>query len=116
MHIRLDVADDLPPLPAAVEVAAYRIITEAMTNAIRHAGATTITISLALAEQTGLTIEVTDDGTARPGQWQPGVGLTSMRERAAELGGSCHAGPDPAGGGRVAVSLPLAGTGLASQP
>lgn len=108
--IRLDVPSDLPPLPAAVEVAAYRIITEAMTNAIRHSAATTITISLALAEETGLTIEVTDDGSAPPREWQPGVGLASMRERAAELGGSCHAGPDPAGGGRVAVSLPLAST------
>ncbi len=45
-----------------MEVAAYRIITEAMTNAIRHSAATTITVSLTLAEGTGLTIEVTDDG------------------------------------------------------
>jgi two-component system NarL family sensor kinase len=68
VRIRLDVPDELPPLPAAVEVAAYRIITEAMTNAIRHSEATTITISLALAEQTGLTIEVTDNGQAPPRQ------------------------------------------------
>jgi two-component system, NarL family, sensor kinase len=116
VHIRLDVPGDLPPLPAAVEVAAYRIITEAMTNAVRHSAATTIAISLALAEKTGLTIEVTDDGKTRTGEWQPGVGLASMRERAAELGGSCHAGPDPAGGGRVAVSLPLAGTTGLGRP
>ena len=86
-----------------MEVAAYRIITEAMTNAARHSGATRIDVRPRGGRwRTGLRIEVRDDGgrRRRPG-WQPGVGLTSMRERAAELGGSCQAGPDPGGGGRV---------------
>lgn len=103
----LNTPDSLPPLPAAVEVAAYRIITEAMTNAARHSGATRIEVRLSLAEGDGLCIEVRDDGTGADTGWQPGVGLTSMRERTAELGGSCQAGPDPAGGGRVVALLPL---------
>jgi two-component system, NarL family, sensor kinase len=103
----LNAPDSLPPLPAAVEVAAYRIITEALTNAARHSSATRIEVRLSLADGDGLRIEVRDDGIAQEAEWQPGVGLTSMRERTAELGGSCQAGPDPAGGGRVVALLPL---------
>jgi two-component system, NarL family, sensor kinase len=103
----LNTPEPLPPLPAAVEVAAYRIITEAMTNAARHSGATRIDVCLAVAEGDGLRIEVRDDGRVPGPGWQPGFGLTSMRERAAELGGTCQAGPDPAGGGRVIAALPL---------
>ena len=106
MAVQLDVPEDLPPLPAAVEVAAYRIVTEAMTNAARHSGATTIKVRLVLSASHGLSIEVSDDG-AGPSSWQAGFGLISMRERAAELGGSCEAGPGPDGGGRVTASLPL---------
>jgi signal transduction histidine kinase len=98
-------------LPAAVEVAAYRIVTEAMTNAARHSGATNIEVQLALADGDrgdGLSIEVRDNGTGPRLGWQPGFGLISMRERAAELGGSCQAGPDPGAGGRVTATLPLA--------
>jgi two-component system, NarL family, sensor kinase len=103
----LNTPEPLPPLPAAVEVAAYRIITEAMTNAARHSGATRIDVCLAVADGDGLRIEVRDDGRVPGPGWQPGFGLTSMRERAAELGGTCQAGPDPAGGGRVIAALPL---------
>lgn len=103
----LNAPDSLPPLPAAVEVAAYRIITEAMTNAARHSGATRIEVRLSLTEGDRLRIEVRDDGTGPGAGWQPGVGLAAMRERTAELGGSCQAGPDPAGGGRVVALLPL---------
>jgi signal transduction histidine kinase len=110
--VQISAPESLPPLPAAVEVAAYRIITEAMTNAARHSGATRIDVRLMLAD--GLCIEVRDDGGAGDGtagvagaRWQPGFGLISMRERAAELGGSCQAGPGPGGGGRVTARLPL---------
>jgi signal transduction histidine kinase len=110
--VEISAPESLPPLPAAVEVAAYRIITEAMTNAARHSRATRIDIRLTLAD--GLCIEVRDDGGGDDGptggagaRWQPGFGLISMRERAAELGGSCQAGPDPGGGGRVTARLPL---------
>jgi two-component system, NarL family, sensor kinase len=104
--VELDAPEDMPLLPAAVEVAAYRIITEAMTNAARHSGATSITVRLALPEGGTLRIEVSDDGVGPGSPWQAGFGLISMRERAAELGGSCEAGPAD-GGGRVTASLPL---------
>ena len=111
--VQIIAPEDMPPLPAAVEVAAYRIITEAMTNAARHSGAARIQVQLALAAGgggPGLSIEVRDDGTGPGSGWEPGFGLISMRERAAELGGSCQAGPDPAGGGRVIAALPLGDT------
>jgi two-component system, NarL family, sensor kinase len=113
--VTLDAPGDLPALPAAVEVAAYRIVTEAMTNAVRHSGASRIDITVAvagradLADRAGLSIEVRDDGAGPAAGWQPGVGVHSMRERAAELGGWCRFEAGPAGGGLVAALLPLAG-------
>lgn len=106
---QLDVAvvDDAkaPDLPAATEVAAYRITTEALTNIARHARATTAIVTINL--DADLTVIVTDNGNSDH-PWQPGVGLTSMHDRALELGGQLEAGPDPAGGGgRVAVVLPV---------
>jgi signal transduction histidine kinase len=98
---------DLPRLPAAVEVAAYRIVTEALTNVVRHAQATHARVVLP-RDSASMTILVEDDGPGR-GIWIPGVGLTSMAERAAELGGSLSAGPradQP--GGRVEAHLPWA--------
>ncbi len=72
--IRIDVPNEPAALAAAVEVAAYRIITEAMTNATGIPRPRRSTVSLTLAEGTGLTIEVTDDGPAPPGEWRPGSG------------------------------------------
>lgn len=97
----------LPPLPAAVEVAAYRIAQEALTNVVKHAGARRCTIRLTFAAASWtLLIEIDDDGggiaTGQPG----GVGLRSMRERAEELGGVCIIMPLPEGGTRVRVLLP----------
>ncbi len=112
VSVCLSTPESLPPLPAAVEVAAYRIITEAMTNAARHSGATRIDVRLAVADGGGLRIDIRDDGGGPGPGWQPGFGLISMRERAAELGGTCQAGPDPDGGGRVIAELPL-GAGMA---
>jgi two-component system, NarL family, sensor kinase len=105
--VQMEAPEDLPTLPAAVEVAAYRIVTEAMTNAARHSDATSIRVRLALLGGDRLSIEVSDDGAESGSPWQAGFGLISMRERAAELGGSCEVGPGPDGGGRVAASLPL---------
>jgi signal transduction histidine kinase len=87
-----------------VEVAAYRITTEAVTNALRHGRATTCRVSLR-ADQ-ALHVEVHDNGTNGAGAWPHGVGLRSMHERAAELGGTLTAGPTNRGG-RVHVLLPL---------
>jgi two-component system NarL family sensor kinase len=96
--------DPLPVLPAAVEVAAYRIATEAVTNVVRHAGAKQAVVSLS-ADSTGLRVSVTDDGTAGDA-WTPGIGLQSIEERVSEVGGRWEAGPTPVGGRLVAV-LPL---------
>jgi two-component system, NarL family, sensor kinase len=97
-------ADEPPPLPAAVEVAAYRIATEAMTNVVRHSGARHAVLSLR-ADTDVLWLCVTDDG-APEGSWHPGVGLSSIAERAAEVGGRTEAGPTT-DGGRVYAVLPL---------
>jgi two-component system, NarL family, sensor kinase len=96
---------DLPQLPPAVEVAAYRIVTEALTNAARHAEASCCHIELRLRD--GLEIEVCDDGTGLAANARPGVGLRSMRERADELGGSFAAGRATNGGTRIRARLPV---------
>jgi two-component system NarL family sensor kinase len=100
-------SSELPPLPAAVEVAAYRIAVEAMTNAARHARCTSIQIDLDLADGE-LLIKIADNGTQEEArtQWAPGSGTESMRERAAQLGGTFAAGPT-ARGGRVQAALPV---------
>jgi two-component system NarL family sensor kinase len=102
--VSVDAATDMPPLPAAVEVAAYRIATEAVTNALRHSDATSCRIVM----QAGgaLHLDIIDDGQPAPGPWQHGVGLRSMLERATELGGTLTAGPIDHGG-RVQALLPL---------
>ncbi len=86
----------LDELPAAVEVAAYRIAAEAVTNAVRHARAGSVGLVLA-ARDRGLEVEVRDDGRGLPDALTPGVGLASMRERAAELGGWCSVESTPGG-------------------
>jgi two-component system, NarL family, sensor kinase len=101
----IDAPERLPPLPAAVEVAAYRIATEAMTNVVRHAHATRCDVRLSL--NGGLVLEVEDDGSGLPAGCRAGVGLYSMRERAAELGGSCTVAGRPGGGTVVRALLPL---------
>jgi signal transduction histidine kinase len=93
----------LPGLPAAVEIAAYRIVTEAVTNVTRHAAASACLVSIACADH--LVLEIRDDG-ADDQVWSPGVGLTSMRERATALGGTWSAGPTGSGG-RVFAELPM---------
>jgi signal transduction histidine kinase len=101
--------EELPTLPAAVEVAAYRIALEALTNVVRHAEACNCTIRLMLDEEVGaLRLEVEDDGRGIGKDRRAGVGLTSMRERAEELGGSCTVEPLSSDGTRVRAFLPFA--------
>ncbi|HEX5018692.1 MAG TPA: ATP-binding protein [Actinomycetes bacterium] len=108
LDVAVDVVD-LPRLPAADEVAAYRIVTEALTNVVRHARATKARVAVRIDHDT-IGIIVEDNGPVR-GPWLPGVGLTSMAERANELGGSFRAGPrGDQPGGRVEAHLPRAGT------
>jgi two-component system NarL family sensor kinase len=104
LAVSVEVAGPLDDLPAAAEVAAYRIVTEALTNVTRHSRASAAVVSLARADG-ALRVAVHDDG-ANPGGWPPGVGLTSIRERAAELGGHCTIEGDQAGG-RIDVWLPV---------
>ena len=105
VQITLQAPATLPPLPAAVEVACFRIAQEAMTNVVRHAQAHTCLITLALEDT--LRLEVVDDGCGVPMEHRAGVGLTSMRERAAELGGTCVIESTPGGGTCVQSRLPL---------
>ena len=98
------------PLPTAVDLAAYRIVQESLTNAIRHAGPATAAVSLDY-RRGELRIDVTDTGRGQPagvaaGQ-SGGHGLAGMRERAATVGGTVETGPGPGGGFRVAARLPF---------
>jgi two-component system NarL family sensor kinase len=96
---------ELPPLPAAVELTAYRIVAEALTNIARHSSAGCAEVHIAPCGET-LRLIVRDDGAGSLVPWCPGVGLQSMQERAAELGGGVEATPTPAGG-RVVAWLPV---------
>ncbi|WP_062464009.1 sensor histidine kinase [Demequina soli] len=101
----VDGGGDAPRLPAAVEVAAFRIATEAMTNVARHSGASRCTVAFRAGD--ALEVTIADNGRgALPGV-EDGVGWSSMRERAAELGGTCAIGPRPEGGLLVHAVLPL---------
>ncbi len=106
VQVTVDTPESLPTLPAAVEVAAYRIALEALANVVRHAQASTCAIRLSIDDDT-LTVEVQDDGSGLPRSFHAGVGITAMRERAAELGGSCTVETLATGGTRVFASLPL---------
>jgi signal transduction histidine kinase len=98
-------AGTLPPLPAAVEVAAYRITQEALANVVRHAEAGRCTITIRI-EAGALRVEIEDDGRGLPENVPAGVGLASMRERAEELGGTCRVASSRAGT-RLSARLPL---------
>jgi two-component system, NarL family, sensor kinase len=102
----IDAPDPMPPLPAAVEVAAFRIAQEALTNVVRHADARHATVSITVGD--AVEIEVRDDGRGLPDHHPQGVGLISMRERSTELGGSFAITRVPEGGTLLQARLPLA--------
>jgi two-component system NarL family sensor kinase len=104
MEVEVDVPSPLPALPAAVEVAAYRIVIEALTNVARHAGCDRAWVRM-VASDGVLALSVRDAGVS-PAAWVPGVGLRSMRERAEALGGTVDVSADTSGG-RVSAVLPL---------
>ena len=109
--------DPLPVLPAAVEVAAYRIAVEALTNAVRHAAARTCQVRSTAADQ--LRIEVVDDGRGLPAGRTPGTGLESMQARATELGGTLAHPTVPAAAGpgwRLASRSPAPAGSRCSRP
>ncbi len=105
VRIVLEVPSAMPKLPAPVDVAAYRIICEALTNVTRHAAASSCAVRLWVDDD--LHIEVVDDGVGLPAVTNGGVGLSSMRERATELGGECLVEAESDGGTRVFATLPL---------
>jgi signal transduction histidine kinase len=109
----IDAPHGLPELPAAVEVAAFRIAVEAMTNAVRHARAHTCTVRLECAGGE-LLLAIADDGAGWAAGFRAGVGITAMRERAHELGGSCAVGHGNAGGAVVTARLPIPADQVAS--
>jgi signal transduction histidine kinase len=105
LSVLVEAPEDLPNIPAAVEVAVYRITQEALTNVARHARAPTCVVRLAVNDDVAL--EIVDDGVGISAQRSAGVGLSSMHERASELGGSCVVHSVPKGGTQVLVRLPL---------
>jgi len=107
VRISVDGPDGLADLPAAVEVAAYRIAAEAITNVVRHSDARTCRVSIEL--NGALELDIRDDGHGPTEGYEPGVGINSMRERATELGGSFSIDHEGDRGTRVQVVLPLSG-------
>jgi signal transduction histidine kinase len=110
LSLRVDAPDRLPPLPAAVEVAAYRIVQEALTNVLHHAQARSCQVTFDVTGLSGheaLAVEVRDDGVGLPPERVTGVGLQAMHERAAEVGGTCTIERVGGGGTRVSASLPI---------
>jgi signal transduction histidine kinase len=111
LEVRSRVEGTPRPLPAGVDLAAFRIVQEALTNVTRHAGRpATATVLVAYGDH-DLTVQVDDDGEGvdRAHPNGGGNGIRGMRERAATLGGELTAGPRPGGGFRVSAQLPLDG-------
>jgi len=112
LAVRLRVEGTPSQLPAGVDLSAYRIVQEALTNVVRHAGPARAQVRIGYRDQ-DVTVEVTDNGRgvmalAGDGRVGTGHGLIGMRERVAAFGGDLEVGPDPGGGFRVAARLPLA--------
>jgi signal transduction histidine kinase len=107
LNIAFDAPESLPPLPAAVEVAVYRIVQEALTNVIRHADAHHCHICLRLDESAGLLcLDIQDDGKGLSMKRRAGIGLNSMRERAEEVGGTLTVTSVATGGTHLRAHLP----------
>jgi signal transduction histidine kinase len=105
LRVLVEPPKDLPYLPAAVEVSVYRIAQEALTNVVRHAKAQSCVVRLVVNDH--VVLEIVDDGVGISVGRSAGVGLSSMHERAEELGGSCVVDSTPDGGTRVIARLPL---------
>ncbi|MEV0644655.1 sensor histidine kinase [Phytomonospora sp. NPDC050363] len=107
LDVATNVTGTVLPLPTEVDLAAYRIVQEALTNVTKHAGIATATVAIAYGERE-VVVEVTDDGTGVPATAGSGHGILGMGERARAIGGSLDAGPRPGGTGfAVRAVLPL---------
>jgi signal transduction histidine kinase len=112
LAVRLRVEGTPAPLPAGLDLSAYRIVQEALTNVVKHAGPARAQVTVGYRDQEVM-LEVTDDGRGAvtlvsDGPARVGHGLIGMRERVAAFGGDLEVGPRPGGGFRVAARLPLA--------
>jgi signal transduction histidine kinase len=112
LAVKLQVHGTRPPLPAGVDLSAYRIVQEALTNVVKHAGPARAQVVVGYHDR-DVTVEILDDGRGAAtstggGRAGTGHGLIGMRERVAAFGGDLEAGPGPDGGFRVAARLPLA--------
>jgi signal transduction histidine kinase len=117
-EVQLHVAGDLDDVPPGIELSAFRIVQEAVTNACRHAGRPArVDVTIGRVEH-GLEVHVVDDGrgTASPDGGGAGLGLLGMRERAAFFGGTLDAGPLPDGGFAVRARFPVASEQAAQRP
>lgn len=109
LDVELTVTGTPGPLPATVELNAYRIVQEALTNSLKHAGPTSASVTLEYLPD-ALRVEVRDHGgPTRPGTSSAGYGLVSMQQRTAMLGGDLVVGPEADTGFRVSARLPVAG-------
>ena len=108
LPVNLAITGDHAELPAAIDVSVYRIVQEALTNVLKHAGRARADVTIGCADSS-VTIEITDNGTNEHGDRVPagGHGLAGMRARAAIFGGELQAGPRPGGGFAVRARLPL---------
>jgi signal transduction histidine kinase len=107
LKVRIELPAPLPALSPAMDIVAYRIVMEAVANVARHAAASQCTVTIG-ADARFLRLTVTDDGCGLPDRGRPhGLGLRSMAERAAELGGHCAAAAAPGGGTTVTAMIPL---------
>jgi signal transduction histidine kinase len=112
LAVKLQINGTRPPLPAGVDLSAYRIVQEALTNVVKHAGPAHAQVVVGYRDH-DVTVEVTDDGrgavtSASDGRAGTGHGLIGMRERVQVFGGDLQTGPRPGGGFRVAARLPFA--------
>jgi signal transduction histidine kinase len=108
LPVEVEVKGTARDLPAGVDLAAYRIVQEALTNVRKHAGPAHITVHVGYHDDT-VNVEIDDDGVGPTGDLNGGNGLAGMRERAAALGGILHAGPRSGGGFSVHAVLPIQG-------
>jgi signal transduction histidine kinase len=109
LTVEVEVAGKTPPLPAAVQLAAYRIIQESLTNVARHAGPARVTVRVTY-DHADVHVQIDDDGKAPSGGGSAigtGSGISGMQERATALGGNLSAGFRHGGGFRVSVRLPV---------
>jgi signal transduction histidine kinase len=112
LRVSFDAPESLPPLPAAVEVAALRIALEGLTNAARHSQGGCARVFVGV-EDLSLIVSVTDDGIGIAAESRPGVGIASMRERADEVGGSLEVSTPDGGGTTILARLPIVISGPA---